>query len=854
MKIFKLLTLTIATAFIGCSSPKDSKTVTKLETKEATIPNNKRDSAKVEKEVESLLSQLTLEEKVSLCHANSKFAIAGVERLSIKEMWMSDGPHGVREEISRDSWKPAGWTNDFSTYLPPLTGVAASWNPENATKHGLVLGSEARNRKKDVILGPGVNMARNPLYGRNFEYMGEDPYLASKLVVKEIQAIQSNDVAACLKHYALNTQELNRHGVNAIPDERTLREMYLPAFEAGVKEGNVWTIMGAYNEYYGTNANQSKHLVMDILKGEWGFKGLLMTDWDCDINTYDAAVNGLDIEMGTRAKSYDDYFLADPFLDMLKSGKIPMSVLDDKVRRILRTQLSIGMMDDNRLPGERNTDRNRTYAKEIIEQGIVLLKNENNVLPLNPKTIKNVLVMGPNAEKEHGHGGGSSQVKSDFEISPLEGLKAKFGENVKVTYLKAAPPKELGLTPVLPDYIITKQAGAGTPAWKRFTFKDTKFKEKLSFKWLNESQLAFNDNKVHNEKVICDLEPIKSGLHTFKIQADGNFNLKVNYKEVNFKPSPTNPEVLEGQVDLEGGKVVNVLLEYSGKKGFTLGMDAPGSPYSTKEEYVAAAKNADMIFYVGGLDHSLDREAGDKPDMTLPYNQDYTIKELLNVNPNTVILMVAGSAVEMPWYNKANTVVWGWYGGMFAGEAYADVMFGDINPSGKMPMTISKKLEDNPHVVLNDYNAEFSKYSEGVFMGYRWFEQQNIEPLIPFGFGKSYTTFEYSNLKLNKVEGNNVQSVTFTIKNTGKVDGDEIAQLYLGDIEASVKRPTKELKGFKRVSLKVGESKEVTLHLTKRDLSFWDVNTNNWKAEKGAFKVMIGASVKDIKLENTFNY
>jgi beta-glucosidase len=368
-------------------------TVTIAEEASSNKPSKRQDS--VEAELERLLAQLTLEEKVSLCHANSKFAIAGVERLGIQEMWMSDGPHGVREEISRDSWSPAGWDNDHATYLPPLTAVAASFNPEMATLHGSVLGAEARERKKDVILGPGVNLARLPLYGRNFEYLGEDPYMASKMVVPEIVAIQKNDVAACVKHYALNTQELNRHGVNAKPDERTLREIYLPAFEAAIKEAGVLTVMGSYNEFRGTNCNQSKHLVMDILKGEWGFKGLLMTDWDCDINTMDAAMNGLDIEMGTRKPSYDEYFLAKPFLDLLKRGKIPMEVLDDKVRRILRVQLTIGMMDPNRKPGKRATDDHFAKARRIIEEGVVLLKNDKLRLPLQRDNIKSVLVMGP---------------------------------------------------------------------------------------------------------------------------------------------------------------------------------------------------------------------------------------------------------------------------------------------------------------------------------------------------------------------------------------------------------------------------------------------------------------------------
>ncbi|MGZ9898688.1 glycoside hydrolase family 3 protein [Shewanella gaetbuli] len=379
----------------------------------------------VETEIARLLPQLTLEEKVSLVHAAGKFHIPAIERLGIHEMWMSDGPHGVRYEIDRNSWAPAGWTNDYSTYLPPLTAVAASWDPNMATLHGNILGAEARHRNKDLILGPGVNLARLPLYGRNFEYMGEDPYLAASLVVPTVKAIQANDVGATVKHYALNTQELNRTGVNAKPDERTLREVYLPAFEAAVKQANVHAIMGAYNEFRGTNANQSEHLIKTILKGEWGFQGVLLTDWNVDINTYDAAMNGLDIEMGTDVASYDEYYMAKPLLEMIKAGKVPESVLDDKVSRILRVQLSIGMMDKQRLSGERNTQAHRDDAKTIATNGVVLLKNEHNVLPLKAEKLQNILVLGPNANKRHGFGGGSSEVKSLYEVTPVRGFTSQ---------------------------------------------------------------------------------------------------------------------------------------------------------------------------------------------------------------------------------------------------------------------------------------------------------------------------------------------------------------------------------------------------------------------------------------------
>ena len=400
--------------------------------------SNNRLSA-VEEDVEALLIKMTLPEKVSLAHASGKFHINAIERVGIPEMWLSDGPHGVRHQIERHTWDSAGWTDDHSTYLPHLTSVAASWDVEMARLHGQVLGAEARDRKKDFILGPGVNLARLPLYGRNFEYMGEDPILAAKLVVPQIKAIQANDVAATVKHYALNTQELNRTGVNAKPDERTLREVYLPAFEAAVKEAGVLGMMGSYNEYYGTNANQSKHLVMDILKGEWGYQGVLLTDWHVDINTYDAAVNGLDLEMGTNVDDYQDYFLAKPFLKMIEEGKIPESVADEKARRILRVQHSIGMYDENRLPGSRNTKVHQAAARKIATEGVVLLKNDlvegKAALPINKNTVKNILVLGPNADKQHGTGGGSSEVKSLYEITPLAGLKAKFGDDVNITVL-----------------------------------------------------------------------------------------------------------------------------------------------------------------------------------------------------------------------------------------------------------------------------------------------------------------------------------------------------------------------------------------------------------------------------------
>jgi beta-glucosidase len=812
--------------------------------------------ATVETNLETMLARLTLEEKVSLVHASGKFHINAIDRAGIPEMWLSDGPHGVRHQINRHDWASAGWTDDHATYLPHLTSVAASWDPEMAILHGKVLGAEARERKKDFILGPGVNLARLPLYGRNFEYMGEDPILAAKLVVPQIKAIQENDVAATIKHYALNTQELNRTGVNAKPDERTLREVYLPAFEAAVKEANVLGMMGSYNEYYGTNANQSKHLVMDILKGEWGYQGVLLTDWNVDINTYDAAMYGLDLEMGTDVPTYDDYFLAQPLLKEIQAGNIPVAVLDDKVRRILRVQYSIGMYDDKRLPGQRNTEVHQLAARKIAAEGVVLLKNEvvgiKNVLPLEQENIKNILVLGPNADKKHGTGGGSSEVKSLYEITPLAGLKAQLGEEVNITVMRA---RSSVLAPIASDYVASRH-WTGTPAWNISYFEEQARESLISESWIVDSTFkSVNNESADHITMKATIKPLKGGIHTLKISAIGDFTLKIDDSEV-VSYSSKDSTLLSHEIELNAEQEYVFEITYDGASTFTLGWDAPGNLFTDEAEYLAAAKAADAVIYFGGLSHGDDRESIDRPDMTLPNSQDEIINKLLAVNEKTIIFLVAGSAVEMPWADKANAIVWGWYGGMEAGHAFSDILFGEVNPSGKMPITLPEKLEHTAPIALNDYNAVESLYTEGVFIGYRWFEQQSIQPTFAFGHGLSYTSFEVTDIKLSSasISSNEKITVTAQVKNVGDVAGAEVVQLYLHDKKSSVERPAKELKGFDKVFLLPGESKQISIELTQRDLSFWDINTNDWLAESGDFEVLLGTSLDEIHLRGTFTY
>ena len=855
----KYLTRTISlvlglSAVSACQAP-NSDVANHVVTTAQTAHQQKVDSRlqQYQQDIDALLGEMTLEEKVSLIHANSKFAIASIERLGIHEMWMSDGPHGVRYEISRDSWMPAGWTDDYSTYLPNLTAVAASWDPAMASLHGNVLGSEARHRRKDLILGPGVNLARLPTYGRNFEYMGEDPFLAATMVVPEVKAIQQNDVAATVKHFALNTQELNRNKVDARPDERTLREVYLPAFEASVKEGGVHAIMGAYNQYMGTNANQSKHLVMDILKGEWGYQGLLVTDWNVDINSKDAANNGLDIEMGTWVEKYSDYHMADPLIALIKKGEVSESVVDDKVRRILRVQYAIGMMDKQRISGQRNVPEHRADARTIATQGVVLLKNSQQVLPLNPAKLKNVLVMGPNANRKHGAGGGSSEIKALHEVTPLQGLQEALGDKVNISFMRAGTDST-ELMPIASDYI-TSRHWTGTPAWTVLKFKDAEHKQMAGMDWIPDS--AYTSASDSNENILMtgQVTPFQSGMHTLKLQVKGKLSLKVNDEEI-WNIDAGDGQVLSKAIELQGGKQYKFDMTYTGKQNFLLGWDEPGNLFRSEQEYLAAAKNADAVIYFAGLSHGDDRESIDRPDMKLPNQQDDTISKLLKANPNTVVFVIGGSAVELPWVEQANSLLWGWYSGMEAGHAFADVLLGAANPGGKMPITLPKSYQDTAPIMLDDYKPEVNNYPEGVFIGYRWFEKNNLPVNFPFGHGLSYTQFAYSDIKINTagMRGDDVAEVSVRVTNTGAREGAEVVQLYLHDVKASVERPLKELKGFAKVQLKAGESKTVSIKLDKRDLSFWDVNSNNWLAEPGEFEVMLGSSLTDIRQQMRFKF
>lgn len=704
--------------------------------------------------IEAALSQMTLDEKIAMIHAQSKFSSPGVPRLGIPDIWTDDGPHGIRPDVFWDQWENAGCTNDSSTAFPALTCLAATWDPSLSHLYGNSIGEEARFRKKNVLLGPGVNICRTPANGRNFEYMGEDPYLASKMVVGYVQGVQEKGVAACVKHFALNNQELHRHTTDVSVDDRTLNEIYFPAFKAAVQEGGAWAIMGAYNLWKGQHACHNQWLFNDILKKDWGFDGVVISDWGGTHDTDQAIHNGLDMEFGSwtngltsgASNAYDNYYLAQPYKSRILAGKVGTEELDDKVRRILRLELRTNLDTDKGF-GRFTCPDHYAAARKIGAEGIVLLKNDGALLPL--KDAKKILVVGENAVKKLTVGGGSSSLKVQHEISPLQGIQERFGSSAEVTWCRG-----------------------------------------------------------------------------YVGSASNNYN-----------------GVSTGQ-DLSDDRPAEVILA----------------------EAVEAAKAADVVVFIGGLnkDPHQDCEDSDRLQYELPYGQGAVIEALAAANPKLVVVSISGTPVGMSWADKVPAIIQDWYLGSEAGRSLADVLSGDVNPSGKLPFSFPVNLEDGPIRTAEQYPGIYDEatktwketYSEGVFVGYRWYEAKEIAPRFAFGHGLSYTDFGYSDLKLSAstLKGNGKVKASLTVKNTGDVDGAEVVQLYVSALDPQVSRPVKELKGFQKVFLKAGESAKVEFEVDADDLSWYDMDSNGWRADAGSYMLLAGSASDDIRAEATFSY
>lgn len=698
-----------------------------------------KEKVQMEKRIEKLIKKMTLEEKVGLLHGNSKFYVAGVERLGIPEWSLSDGPHGVRAEINRHDWAYAGWTNDSASYFPTGTAFAAAWNPELAYRRGEVLGEEARWRKKDVLLGPGVNIIRSPLCGRNFEYMSEDPYMNSVLAVAYIKGLQSRDVACSVKHFAVNNQETNRTTVDVECSERALREIYLPAFKAAVQEGGALTVMAAYNKFRGEFCAENNYLVRKILRNEWGFDGVYVTDWGAAHSTVPSMEAGLDLEMGTLIDKYEDWYYANPLIEAVKSGKIPMSLVDEKVGDVLRVMIKTNVLDPKKRfgPGSMNTKEHQQATYDAAAEAIVLLKNQNNLLPLDFSSIKSLAVIGDNATRKHSNGGLSSEIKAVYEVTPLEALRAKWGDKVDIRFAQGY------------------------------------------------------------EKLSTFVEGSNNG------QSSGTFSSKTQESDALLK------------------------------------------------EAVEVARTSDVALLVCGLNHDYDTESFDRLNMDIPYGQVELIQEVVKANPRTIVVMIAGSPLNMAAVDICSpAIVWAWFNGMEGGNALVDVLSGKVNPSGKMPFTTPVSLDQSPAHALGNFPGRDLKvnYEEDILVGYRWFDTKGLPVVYPFGYGLSYTTFDYSNLNTDKKTYDQADTIqaTFTLTNTGDREGAEVAQLYVSDPVCSVMRPVKELKGFKKVFLKPGESRRITLDIPVSSLAFYSEAQSQFVVEPGEFILQLGASASDI--------
>ncbi|KFI44967.1 beta-glucosidase [Bifidobacterium bohemicum] len=710
----------------------------------------------------ALLTQLTLDEKLGMIHGAGLFRTEGVPRLGIPPLKMSDGPMGVRREFADDSWESIYGSRDHVTYLPCGSAIASTWNPELARKTGQVLGSEARGRGKDVSLGPSVNIKRSPLCGRNFEYMSEDPCLTAGQAVPFVQGVQESDVAACVKHFAANSQETDRLQVNETISERAMREIYLPAFEACVKQGGALSLMGAYNLVNDERCCESKTLLNKILREEWGFQGVVISDWGGVFRTRQSAESGLDVEMSVTS-DFDDYKFAKSLKQAVENGEISQTDVDEKVFHVLCLMDALHMLNDqahddavrqstgstaspSRKSGSYATAEHRASTLEVAREAVVLLKNDDDLLPLAPKTMQRLLVVGANADRVHSNGGGSAEIKTLYEVTPLLGLCGQLGGNVEVRYV--------------PGYQAAK------PSEQRAT-------------WQKDS---LTDGTRADDA------------------ADG----------------------ASGATELERRAAL-------------------------RDEAVRLAGEYDHVLFVGGLDHDYDLEGLDRDDMRLPYGQDELIEGLLEANANTVIALVGGSPVEMPWADKAKAIVWSWYNGTEAGTALAEVLLGSVNPSGHLPESFPIHLQDSPAHKLGTYGlAGHVDYGEDIYVGYRYFESRDVPVLFPFGHGLSYTTFAYSDPDVRVVDDE--IHVHCMATNTGERAGKTVVQVYFGLTGTGEDRPVKELKGYSKISLQPGETKPVDISLPEaRALSYWSNQVQAYAQASGA-EVFIGQNAHDATL------
>lgn len=815
------------------------------------------DSPAIEKRVDQMLSKLSLEQKIRLIGGEDSLFIRSEPAVNFSRLKMSDGPLGVR------GWGPiTGFTAGI--------GLAASWDPELAGRVGTAIGRDARARGVHILLGPAVNIYRAPMAGRNFEYFGEDPFLASRITVGYIRGLQGQGVVATVKHFAANNEEYDRHGVSSDVDERTLREIYLPSFEAAVREAGVGAVMDSYNLINGEHATQNFHLNNEILKNNWGFNGIVMSDWWSTYDGVAAANGGLDLEMPD-----PNFMNAKTLVPAVREGKVPESVIDDKVRRIFRTAIRFGFLDRDQQDYSIPTynQENRKVALDEARESIVLLKNEHSLLPLDSSKVQTIAVLGPDAWPAVTGGGGSSMVTPYSASSLMTGLSDYYLGKAKVLYARGVSPMDEMLSKTdfkLPARIAAAELSAskghgvmveqfdnpdfqGTPTGTRFVDHiDTV---------LNMEQTQFPQPK--GLRYSAEFRPSKDGVYIFLAAAGGGGSYKL-YVDGKLQISQLAREGIEPQwveLALKMNRPVAVRLEYQ-PNGNTpqagLAIRAIEDLVTPEARKIAAL--ADTVVVDVGFDSTTECEGYDRT-YALPWGQDELIETALAANPRTIVVLTGGGDVDTHrWIDKTPVLLHQWYPGQEGATALAEILSGAHSPEGKLPITFPHSWEENP--VHDSYYAPYVpagavphvRYAEGVFVGYRSFVTSGKKPLFPFGFGLSYTSFAFSNLKVTPSinDGHATAQVSFDVTNTGKVPGAEVAQVYVGDPSAKVQRPARELKGFQKARLAPGEKQHISLSLDERAFSYWDVEANQWRWDPGRFVIAVGDSSESTALTADF--
>ena len=804
------------------------------------------DSDKMEQAVDAVLRRMTLEEKVSMCQGGSQRGTAVIERLGIHEMLLYNGNRGI---------------NGGGTFFPSGIGQAAAWDPDAVKRVGAAIAREAKAKNFPVLLAPAINIQRDPVCGRVFEYYTEDPFLNGQLAAAFVKGVQGERVVACAKHYAANSQETNRDGVSSEMDERTLREIYLPGFEAAVNAG-AWSVMSGANQFRGESCCQNDYLLNQVLKRDLGFKGFVITDWSGAKDTLKAANGGCDLSMPGKPTSP---FSKEALMDVVKSGAVQESTINDKVRRLLRAAYFCGHLAGSP-PWEKTVvdfGAHRQLALEIAREGMVLLKNEGGLLPLKRGKVKSIAVIGPNADRPL-LGGGSSGLKPPYYITALQGLRDRLKDCTKIIDV----PFDVGAAwEVISDkYVKTPDGKPGLAVV--YSGIRTGSKDKPAKLSRIDAKIDFNWEMASPDRFLIDSEAFRgtwhgklnapvSGAYLMRISGSGDdIDLIIDGKNVLRKFQGTVLlQSIDATVNLEQGREYDLVVKYSKKSGDAwvkfdwIRPDSGEAMAKALEKSVAAAREADVALVFVGLDHGYDTEAADRENLRIPPYQDALIEAVLKANRKTVVIMNNGSPIEMdPWLKKIPAVLEAWYPGLEHGHAIADVLWGDYNPSGKLPITFPARYADSPAYPSRqkENRTKIARFNEGVFVGYRWFDEHKIQPLFPFGHGLSYTTFDYKNLVAEN--DRDMVRVSVDVKNTGLREGTEIAQFYVSPPNGGVPRPPQELKGIARVSLKPGESRCIAVTMNRRAFAYWDEKAADWVVQPGEYKIVAGSSSGDIRL------